>query len=389
MQSRTGGPVNRSHPKRSTRTRRTAAAIAAATALVVAMLAGPATASAAKIEKGFWGPLTAGGVSQFPVYKDLGVTLYQMGLSWSNVAPTRPANPGDPRDPAYHWPADVDFAIQQARANGMKVLLMITNAPPWANGGKPANWAPRRPADYAAFARAAARRYPTVRHWMIWGEPTRMNNFNPITPQHLTNSRPLTPKQAQAPHRYARILDAAYASLKKVNRRNLVIGGNTYTIGDIRPLRWVQNLKLPNGRPPRMDLYGHNPFSYRGPSLFKPPSGPETVDFSDIGRFSKVVDTYLGKPRGKKIKIFMSEFTVPTDKPDAEFNFYVTRPLQARWIRNGFRIAHRLSDRIYGLGWIHLYDDPPDPAGKIAVVQGGLMTYDGQKKPGYFAFKNG
>jgi hypothetical protein len=349
----------------------------------------PSSASAATIEKGFWGPLTVNGVSQFPVYKDLGVTLYQTALSWSNVAPTRPANPGDPRDPAYQWPADIDFAIQQASANGMRVLLMITNSPAWANGGKGPNWAPQRPADYAAFARAAARRYPTVRHWMVWGEPTRLNNFNPITPQHPTKHAPLTRKQAQAPHRYARILDAAYESLKRINRRNLVIGGNSYTIGDIRPLRWVQNLKLPNGRPPRMDIYGHNPFSYRGPSLNKPPSGPETVDFSDIGRFTKVVDRYLGRPRNKRIKIFMSEFTVPTDKPDAEFNFYVTRTLQAKWLRDGFRIAHRLSDRVYGLGWIHLYDDPPDPAGKIAVVQGGLMAFDGQKKPGYFAFKNG
>ena len=41
----------------------------------------------------------------------------------------------------------------------------------------------------------------------------------------------------------------------------------------------------------------------------------------------------------------------------------------------------------YGLGWIHLYDDPPNP--NKAVVQTGLLTYDGKKKPGYFAFKAG
>ena len=49
-----------------------------------------------------WGPLEVNGVSQFPIYRELGVGIYQMGMSWSDVAPTRPENPRDPRDPAYH-----------------------------------------------------------------------------------------------------------------------------------------------------------------------------------------------------------------------------------------------------------------------------------------------
>ncbi len=150
---------------------------------------------------------------------------------------------------------------------------MLTGSPGWANGGRGANYAPTRPCDFAAFAAAAAKRYPAVHHWMIWGEPTRMPNFVPFVAQsEKAHGRPLTTRQQQAPHRYARLLDASYGALKAASSKNLVIGGNTYTTGDIPPVAWVQNLKLPNGKPPRMDLYGHNPFSYRHPSLKNPQS---------------------------------------------------------------------------------------------------------------------
>jgi Cellulase (glycosyl hydrolase family 5) len=356
------------------------AALVAAIALLV--LASPASA----LLKGFWGPTQINGQSQFPIYRDLGVTLFQIGLNWGSVAPTRPTNPSDPNDPAYHWPADIDYAIQQASANHMRVLILLAGAPSWANGGHPANYAPIRPADFADFARAASRRYPAVRHWMIWGEPTRVPNFMPFVGQSAQQrGHALTAAQKRAPHRYARILDAAYGALKSNSAKNLVIGGNTYTTGDIPPVRWIQNLRLSNGKPPRMDLYGHNPFSYRHPSLDNEQSGPDTVDFSDLRRFDKRVARYLGRPRHKRIRLFLSEFTVPTDKPDAEFNFHVTRRLQAKWITDGFRVARQV--HAYGLGWIHLYDDPSSTDGP--VVQGGLIDAQGNKKPGYYAFKRG
>ena len=40
---------------------------------------------------------------------------------------------------------------------------------------------------------------------------------------------------------------------------------------------------------------------------------------------------------------------------------------------------------IVALGWIHLYD--ASPVGGTPVTNGGLITHDGKKKPGYYAFK--
>ncbi len=344
------------------------------------MTAACSPASAHTIEKGFWGPAQIDGVSQFPLYRQLGVTIYQTSLEWAAVAPTRPADPRNPADPAYVWPADLDGVIAEARGHGIDVLLMLIGAPPWANGGRSPEYAPDRSTDFAAFARAAARRYPQVRRWMIWGEPSRSKNFKPLVPQPL--GRPITRAQARAPRRYARLLDAAYGQLKAERRSNLVIGGNTYTTGEIRPADWVRNLRLDSGRPARMDLYGHNPFSFRDPNLRNPES--DSVDLSDLDWFSRLVQRRLGRPLNKRVRLFLSEFTMPT-APDREFNLFVSPKVQARWITKAFRIAHTVG--VDTLGWIHLRDEPPN--GEQRVVNGGLLTHDAVPKPGFWAFIRG
>lgn len=351
------------------------------------VLAGALLATAASppafahtIEKGFWGPAQIDGVSQFPLYEQLGVTVYQTQLAWATIAPTRPADPRNPADPAYVWPARLDDTIAEARAHGMEVLFMLFGSPTWANGGRTPEYAPDRSTDFADFARAAARRYPDVRRWMIWGEPSRSKNFKPLRQQPLDT--PITRVQARAPRRYARLLDAAYGQLKAQRSSNIVIGGNTYTTGQIRPADWVRNLRLDNGRPARMDLYGHNPFSFRDPNLRNDES--ESVDLSDLDWFAPLVQRRLGSPRHKRVRLFLSEFTMPT-APDREFNLFVSPRVQARWITKAFRIAHAVDADT--LGWIHLRDEPPD--GDKRVVNGGLLTYDAVPKPGFWAFIRG
>jgi hypothetical protein len=330
--------------------------------------------------KAIWGPVRENGVSQFPVYRDLGVGIYEIRLRWDDVAPTRPRRPSNPSDPAYRWPAELDDAVSQARLYNMRVLVMVIGAPRWANGGHSWNWAPRRPSDYADFISAATRRYPSVHLWMVWAEPSRVDNFAPLH-KSRPDARTLTRRQSAAPRLYARILDAAYGALKAVSRRNLVIGGNTFTTGDIKTGQWIQYMRLPGGGRPRLDLYGHNPFSFRRPNLANPPGAEASVDFSDLGRLSSMVDRGLARSRGRHIPLFLSEFTIPT-APDREFNFYTDLGVQAAWIRAAFGIVHRWP-RIYALGWIHVRDDPPGGSA------GGLLDARGAKKPGYYAFRAG
>jgi hypothetical protein len=348
-------------------------------ALLLLTLSRPAADARYSPKKAIWGPTQVNGVSQFPIYQDLGVGIFNAALAWDQIAPTRPRRPSDPTDPAYHWSEEIDFAIREGRRHRIRVALTLTQAPRWADGGRSSEWAPRRAKDFAAFARAAARRYPRVRLWQIWGEPSRQHNF-----------KPLPRFEATGPRRYARILDATYASLKQESGRNLVIGGNTFTTGDVSPRQFIRSMRLPSGRPPRIDLYGHNPFTLRQPALRKGPLGHGFADFSDLDTLARWIDRDLGRPRGGPIKLFLSEFTIPTDHANHEFNFWVTRKVQARWLEAALRITHRWR-RIYALGWIALYDESPrGPGGTPGdEVNRGLLTHEGERKPAYRAYKQG
>ena len=348
-------------------------------ALVAIAVATPAALGANPDKKAFWGPMTVNGKSEFPVYHDLGVGIYQTNLAWSLVAPTRPRRPSNPRDRAYHWSTAIDYAVHQAALYHMRILLQVSETPAWANRGHATNYPPLNPNDLAHFMTAAARHYRSVHLWMIWGEPNRRPNWATLVPA-PPQARRLTPAQAAAPHLYARMLDASYGALKAVSKRNLVIGGDTYTTGDISTRMWIENLRLPNGRRPRMDLYGHNPFCWRSPNLHDPPSPDSEVDFSDLGRLSKLVNSVLATPH-HQIKLFLSEWMIPT-APDDELNIYVTPAVQAQWITDAWRIVRR-SNFIYALGWIHLQDEGPGGS------ESGLLDVNGQPKPGYHAFKAG
>jgi hypothetical protein len=364
--------------------RRTTCGVALLTAFFALAGSTPATA-APSLKKAIWGPVERDGVSQFPIYERLGAGIYQTSISWRHTASSRPANPGDPSDPAYVWSPEIDRAVTEGRRHGIRVLVTVNGTPGWANGGRGQAWAPKRAGDFGRFMAAASRRYPGVRYWLVWGEPTKRTNFKPLAP--VVAGRKVKPKQRRGPRRYAHMLDAAYGALKRVDRRDLVIGGNSFTSGTVPPLPFTRLLRLRNGKPPRMDLYGHNPFSARRPVLSKRPLGYGYADFGDLDTLSKAVDRSVARPRGKRhLRLFLSEYTLPTDHSNWEFNFWVGRKTQARWLGDALRVTRRWN-RIYSLGWLSLYDDPPRPAGD--EVNRGLIEYGGKRKPSFKAFRRG
>ncbi len=333
--------------------------------------------ASARTLKAIWGPTTLpNGQAAAPVYRDLGVDNVEVGLTWAAIAPTKPAHPRNPADPAYHWPADVDQLVQAGRANGFSVSAIIGTSPPWANGGKPSQWAPTNPKDYADFAYAAAKHFSTVRRWMIWGEPSRAVQWQP-----LPKNKPT------APRRYARLLDAAYGQLKKANKRNVVIGGMTFTVGEVLPRDWLRWMRLPNGKPPRLDVWGHNPFSTRFPKLSDGLLGPKFYDFNDLDALHKDVakvyrHAYPSKFKHAGPKLWISEFTIQADHGSQDFNFFVSQADQAKWVSAAYREANK-TDYILGVGWLGLLDEPAAPYNRTT----GLMTYELAKKPAYAAYK--
>lgn len=340
--------------------------LAAVLILLGVQLAG---APAHAAEKAFWGPVTLpNGTAPFGLYDELGIDTLQLTVDWASVAPTRPAAAADPADAAYRWPAEVSAAAVEAARRRIRLSLLVTGAPPWANGGREAIWRPDRARDLGDFLTAAARRYPTVRRWMIWGEPNRADRFQPNAP----NSR-------SGPRAYATLLDAGYAALKRANRNNIVVGANTWTSGTVKPADFLRWMRLSDGRPPRLDWFGHNPFPFRFPNLAERPLVGGYRDISDIDTISRDVRRIYGR----MVPLWLSEYTVQSDHGSSVFATYVSRAMQARYLTAGFRVADELGSAVAGLGWLGLLDEPPAPDS----ANTGLMTYALERKPAFAAMQ--
>ena len=123
-------------------------------------------------------------------FKRLGVPLVRFTLRWNDIARRRPANPTSPRDRAYDWRRP-DRVLAGLRRHGLTPVLTLVGTPAWANGGRSPAYAPPRPRDFRDFARAAAKRYPWVRYWLIWNEPNKRLWLRPTKPKiyvrHLLN----------------------------------------------------------------------------------------------------------------------------------------------------------------------------------------------------------
>jgi hypothetical protein len=210
----------------------------------------PAAADAAvSRKKAIAGPVEFQGESQFPNYAALGAGIYQATLDYKTVAPQAPEDPKDPLDPGYDWPTDLDEAVSEGARYHVQVALTIA-------GG------PTEPSDYAAFATAAARRFPAVHLWLL--------------PQGKSVSGAA----------YARRVNAARTVLKARSARNLIVGSprSVTTLADAR-----------------VDLYG-----------FTPAAG-KNLTAAAVETLHKRVDTARGKP----LKLFLSGWTLQTGRSSA------------------------------------------------------------------------
>ena len=340
----------------------------AAFAALALLLALPAGADAAL--KSIWGPITLpDGRSAFKAYRQLGVDVWQEPLFWDQISTRRPARPRDPNDPAYSWPENVDKGVEDAKKHNVSVALEVLHAPKWANGGRKPNFAPTSDADYQDFLIAAARRYSSVHMWMIWGEPTRKESFSPM------------PKNSPVgPQRYATLLDASYEALKAESTANIVIGAMTFTVGDVKPRDMAKWMRLPNGLPPRLDWWGHNPFTRRLPRLSDPEIRSGVRDFSDLDLLIEEVRAAYA-PRGVQPPLWLSEFSIQSDHGSPLFPFYTTREGQRRYVEAAYRVADQ-NPWIAGLGWVRLVDSKYEPRD----INWGLLDRKGRKKPSYNAF---
>jgi hypothetical protein len=312
----------------------------------------------------------------FPELRTLGTRAWSGGLSWAAVAPTRPANPSSPDDPAYRWPASVARAVSAARANRIEPILNISGFPPWSNGGRSQDWAPAQPRDFAAFTAAAVRKYPQVRRWIVISEPSSFYNLRPQGGNGRT-----------APHLYARLLDAAYAAMHAAWRDVVVIGGGVHPYGlndqyTTAPDTFIANMVLPNGHRPRLDLFAVNPYTER-PLDLSLPKRALRVDFDDLDWLARRLDRLW--PR-RHLRIFVDEFGWNTEHEALGWLYFVPRKKQAADLRKAYALAAKFG-RVDTMCQFQLYDSPPERNDTQWLNwTSGLRTWDGVRKPAWRTF---
>jgi hypothetical protein len=289
----------------------------------------------------------------------LGVDLVRLTLRWDTIAPTEPANPRDPGDPAYRWGL-YDSILEQLQAAHISVLISLWGTPEWANGERTPNYVPRDGTALASFAYAAASRYPWITRWTVWNEPNVRVFLIPNSPALYTT----------------RLLNPAYRALKSADRRNLVAGGVTSprkTPSGVSPIAWIRGMHAAHAL---LDAYAQNPYPVRP---------GETPSSGGCWRCSEVTMATLPKliaevkrSFGARTRIWLTEYGYNSKPPSRWLG--VSNALQARYVGEAALRAY-LAPRVDLLIHFLVRDEP-----NAHRWTSGFYTSRGKVKPSFNAY---
>ncbi|MGZ6898163.1 MAG: hypothetical protein ACXVJZ_12095 [Acidimicrobiia bacterium] len=164
----------------------------------------------------------------------------------------------------FDWSV-TDRVVREAATRGLHVVGMLAYSPPWARPSDcPADTThclPRRPEDFARFAKAAALRYGahsyvadlrgTVETWQVWNEPN-----------HYPFVQPTVDVAA-----YTELLRRAYVEIKKVDETTTVLTGGTAPAPDdpsgrdVAPVTFLEGIYA-HGGGDSFDAVAHHPYSF-------------------------------------------------------------------------------------------------------------------------------
>jgi hypothetical protein len=287
----------------------------------------------------------------------LGVRLVRFTVRWDEIAPTPPAAPRNPGDPAYDW-GEFDVVLRGLRAHGMTPLVTLYGSPKWANGGQPASRIPLL--GFGDFAYAAAKRFPWVRLWTMWNEPNGRTFADPVSPGAYVRQ----------------VLNPGYASVHAVNRANLVAGGVTSprkTPMGMSPAAFMAGMRAAGAR---LDAYAHNPYAVsRGETPSRATCAACTyLTLAKLPAIRETVTRYFGP----STQLWLTEYGNQTNPPDPLLG--IPYALQAAYIgESALRVWQ--SPGVTMLIQFLVRDEP-----SLGGWQSGLVTAGGTAKPAFAAF---
>jgi hypothetical protein len=370
-------------------------------ALIALLVAPAATVHAAeKMPIGFfddpsfrWSPTRAEKLRQASL---AGASVIHTTASWPGLAPKKPANAANGDDPAYKL-NDLDELVFQSGLYGLRVMIDINGTPKWANGGKPPNVMPKRPADLTAFAKMLASRYDgrhghgTVALWSIWNEPNLQLFLTPqfgptktVTAVKTVKGKKVKYKKTTfsivGPANYAKLYKAAYAGIKSANPLAKVAIGETSARGRDKPLAGTSASLAPGtfakylAKVPalKFDAWAHHPYP-TSPNL--PPTQKvryPNVTLLTLPKFEADLKTFFHR----SVPVWITEYGHETKPPDPHGVSYAT---QAKYAVQALNIAKK-DPNVQMFIWFVFHDTTGNP------WQSGLYTAGGVQKPAYTAF---
>jgi polysaccharide biosynthesis protein PslG len=304
----------------------------------------------------------------------LGATWIRTDLNWNSIQPQSASS--------SNWQA-FDRVVQAANARGLSVLPIIDFPPVWARAASCASQSacePANPAQYAAFAQAAAARYAPegVHTWEVWNEPNVTNFWKPA------------PNVAA----YTQLVKATSSAVRATDPTATIISGGlapaaTIPGGNIAPLDFLAAF-CKQGGVAAVNAVGMHPYSY--------PVLPTSV--ASWNAWSQMASTPIsmrsilaGCGQGSK-QIWATEYGAPTNGPGALATLanldlsahpdHVDEALQAAMATSAVRLAKQ-SPWLGALFW----DTNIDVGTSTATNENffGLYRADGSAKPAWAALK--
>jgi hypothetical protein len=304
-----------------------------------------------------------------------GASIIHTTANWSTIAPTRPADATNGDDPAYRL-TDIDDLVANASRAGMRVMINITGAPKWANGGHTPNYLPKSTSTFATFARMLATRYNghnghgSVTLWSVWNEPN-LQQF--LYPQY-------SGKTIVSPAHYGALFKVAYAAIKGASPLSKVAVGETSAQGRDKNLKGVSQTVSPGTfakllakvKGLKFDAWAHHPYP-TSPSA-KPLEKVKypNVTLSTLPTFEKDLKTYFHHA----VPIWITEYGHET-KPGEPHG--VTTAQQAAYAKQALTIA-RNDPNVQMFIWFTFRDNSGNP------WQSGVENTNGSHKPSFAAF---
>ncbi|MFN8124044.1 MAG: hypothetical protein U0237_16660 [Thermoleophilia bacterium] len=374
--------------------RLTLSALAAAAALTVIPASGMGAIAALQDDRLAATPL-ADIPARLDAAKATGVRVARVDLFWNEIAPTQPANPTDPNDPAYDWRTS-DAKIQGYLDRGITVLVSVYSSPTWATGGLKADdsqYNPFAPAagTYGPFMQAVATRYSgsftpagrstplgRVRLIEVWNEPG-IEEF-------LRNAD----GSSQVPT-YLRLLREAYPAVKAGNPSAIVIAGvasprSSDGDGNVGSRTWLRRIA---GAPlsVKFDAYSQHVYPAAAP-ISRTRAFPSWNSMNEIfatldARRAREIRAARGAKRRAlirkpKMKLYITEAGYTTATTPFR-TVKVSDAQQATYMRQIFNHPQvRNQKRISAIFWFNYQDNPNWP--------GGIIREDGSQKPAYSVF---